>query len=807
MNDNGGGPVRAVRAADCAGSQSWAKGTCLAVALLLAPLAPTLAGGEEEVVTLFDVKGFADASVYKPGDLGAVTHGSARWTPAAGTARPAQIVVLEGDRFDRVLRRHQTGQEPIDVDLLDFPPATLTKLIVSFDARVSTARSRTLDMVVLRPGQTAPRDQASFLIWGYRPGKLCCFDGQYRDIAPIDEQWRHYEVVHELASNTFDLWIDGKLAAERLGWRNQFEPGTAFGRLRIGSIRGQRGEYADLANLRIATVPAPPGITVIAPAKAGGLLDPDEAFRFRVAADRPVEPGAIRVCLNGQDAGSRLSITGTPLAREAAVAGLAANTSYRAVITAENARGTTRRVERFYTFRDKVDGYRGIWFTLGQMSGPYGDKYSGGLAFCFSHTLIPMAVYAPKVEKTFFVYGGTTGAEDRYLLAMASYYDHKRHRVPRPTIVRDQRGINDPHDNPSLTIDEAGHVWVFLAGRGRGRPGQIFRSKEPYSVESFEEIISREQTYSQIWHVPGKGFFHLLTLYTRGRELYWETSADGRNWSKNPAEELPKLAGFGGHYQVSRLDGSKVGTAFNYHPGGSVDRRTNIYYAQTTDFGKTWTTVEGRPLELPLDEVRNPALVVDYQAKGRLFYNNQLVFDEESRPVILGVSSGAYGPGPEGDPRTWEVTRWTGERWVTSPVTQSDHNYDAGSLYVGRDPWTVIGPALPGPQAYFTGGEVGRWVSKDQGASWRLDRHVTRASPMNHSYVRRPHNPADPFYAFWADGDSRRLSASRLYFTNSTGDRLYMLPYQMDGDYAEPVLLDPPCPPRAEAEGDRKRSM
>ena len=103
-----------------------------------------------------------------------------------------------------------------------------------------------------------------------------------------------------------------------------------------------------------------------------------------------------------------------------------------------------------------------------------------------------------------------------------------------------------------------------------------------------------------------------------------------------------------------------------------------------------------------------------------------------------------------------------------------------------------------GPQAYFTGGEVGLWVSKDRGASWSLERRVTRDSPMNHSYVRRPHNPADPFFAFWADGDSRRLSPSRLYFTNSTGDRLYMLPYQMDGDYAEPVLLDPPVPPPAD---------
>ncbi len=54
----------------------------------------------------------------------------------------------------------------------------------------------------------------------------------------------------------------------------------------------------------------------------------------------------------------------------------------------------------------KADGYKGIWFTLGQVS-EYGDKYSGGLGtYTVNH--VPMAIYAPKVGKTFFVYGGTT---------------------------------------------------------------------------------------------------------------------------------------------------------------------------------------------------------------------------------------------------------------------------------------------------------------------------------------------------------------------------------------------------------------
>src|SRR5690606_29261352 len=124
----------------------------------------------------------------------------------------------------------------------------------------------------------------------------------------------------------------------------------------------------------------------------------------------------------------------------------------------------------------KDDGYRGIWFQLGTKT-EYGVKYSGGLGTYTVHH-IPMAVYCPKVDKTFFVYGGTQKGK-RHLLAMASYYDHARHVVPRPTIVHDKQGVNDPHDNPSLNVDEKGYIWVFVSGRANRRPGFIYRSAQP----------------------------------------------------------------------------------------------------------------------------------------------------------------------------------------------------------------------------------------------------------------------------------------------------------------------------------------
>ena len=85
----------------------------------------------------------------------------------------------------------------------------------------------------------------------------------------------------------------------------------------------------------------------------------------------------------------------------------------------------------------KADGYRGIWYYNQPTKDEYVYKYSGGLGtYCANH--IPMAVYAPDDNKTFFVYGGTTPNNDT-LFEMVGYYDHATGKVPRPTIVMDKK--------------------------------------------------------------------------------------------------------------------------------------------------------------------------------------------------------------------------------------------------------------------------------------------------------------------------------------------------------------------------------
>lgn len=68
----------------------------------------------------------------------------------------------------------------------------------------------------------------------------------------------------------------------------------------------------------------------------------------------------------------------------------------------------------------RADGYRGIWFTLGQFS-EYGDKYSGGLG-TYTSSHVPVAIYSKQAKKTFFVYGGTTAQNERHLLIMISFF-------------------------------------------------------------------------------------------------------------------------------------------------------------------------------------------------------------------------------------------------------------------------------------------------------------------------------------------------------------------------------------------------
>ncbi len=433
-----------------------------------------------------------------------------------------------------------------------------------------------------------------------------------------------------------------------------------------------------------------------------------------------------------------------------------------------------------------ADGFHGIWYSNQPSDDQYRYKYSGGLGtYCAKHR--HLAHYAPQVNKTFFVYGGTKGVDaPNALLIMISYYDHATRQLARPVIIQ-EKGTSDAHHNPVLSIDNHGHLWVFASAHG-GKDGMIWKSTRPYSIDEFERVLQKEFTYPQPNFVPGQGFVFLFTKYTKGRELYVNSSSDGYHWGEDK-----KIAGFGGHYQITEQTGTRQGTAFNWHPPvGGLNARTNLYYMETRDFGETWTTAAGEILPIPLTSPVNPALVHDYQAEGLLVYVKDIIFDPQGYPVILYVVSKGFESGPQNDPRWFTIAHWQGDRWKIKPVARTDHNYDTGSLWIDPDgSWKALIPSAPGPQAYCTGGELVLWSSADQGETWKAVRQLTRNSPRNHTYVRRVVNAHPDFQAFWADGDALQPSLSRLYFCNRNGDQVWIMPEKITDHFVDPEPYRP----------------
>ena len=432
----------------------------------------------------------------------------------------------------------------------------------------------------------------------------------------------------------------------------------------------------------------------------------------------------------------------------------------------------------------QAEGYRGIWYSNQPSGDEYVYKYSGGFA-TYPQQHVPIAHYAEEADKTFFCYGGSVPG-NRELLIMVGYYDHATGLVPRPTILLDKK-TGDAHDNPTMSLDHEGYIWIFSNAHGRSRPAFIHRSAKPYSIDAFELVKETNFSYGQPWHVPGQGFVFLHTRYSAGRRLFWMTSPDGRQWN-----EPSLLSSFGqGHYQVSWQDGNRLATAFNYHPNPvGLNARTNLYYVETRDAGRSWKTVDGQPVEPPLTAPDNIALVRDYESEGQLVYLKDLQFDADGRPVLLYLTSKGYKAGPANDPRMLMTARWAGKRWEFRPVTTVDHNYDFGSFYIEPEgTWRMIAPTEPGPQPYCTGGEMALWTSPDQGATWRRVKSLTRDSRFNHTYARRPVNAHPDFYALWADGHAKRPSESRLYFTDREGSRVWQLPTRMTRDLERPVAI------------------
>ncbi|QDU72630.1 BNR-4 repeat-containing protein [Mucisphaera calidilacus] len=457
-----------------------------------------------------------------------------------------------------------------------------------------------------------------------------------------------------------------------------------------------------------------------------------------------------------------------------------------------------------------LPGYAGIWYGLGT-PGPYGYKYSGGLG-TYPQQHGTLATYAHQVNRTYFVYGSDSPDG---LASAISYYDHTTGLLARPRVLTVPGG-DDAHNNPTMTILEDGRLFVADNAHGFSRDSSFLISEQPWDISAFTTTLSLTRSganfsYGNPYTIPGQGVLFLHTHYDlppdgAERNLYWNTSPDGITWDHKwnlnlfPDHHRPLLSNLEkGQYQVSSQYGNVVGTAFNMHPasspnGSGLNARTNLYYLQTPDAGRTWTAANGATVQTPLTDTINPALVAEYASAGLNVYLKQTTFDTQGNPVLVYLTADDYSPGPDRFDRTLHTARWTGSTWDIRDVLTTDHNYDQGSMVItqaedGSEIWSILGPYLDGSSPWRTGGDLGYWQSDDLGQTWQLSRQPLPDAATHHTYVRNVNKAQDAFAFLWADGDPDTFSTSHLYFANADATRVYRMPLSMEHDFALPELV------------------
>jgi len=401
---------------------------------------------------------------------------------------------------------------------------------------------------------------------------------------------------------------------------------------------------------------------------------------------------------------------------------------------------------------------RGVWYCCGHQVNtlPGHDwVYSGPMAtYCAWHR--PMAIYAPAARKTFFVYGNADNAPT------ISFYDHDAGRFADPVVLGGNPD-GDAHRNPTLLLEQGGHLVVFYGAHGHET--HVLRSARPFDIAAWQPVADLpdvKTTYPQPWELlPGEVFvsYRQAPSWTTSSWRMTVSRDGGQSW--DPPRELVNLGesavygvtiGATGetprrvHFVWSRLGGGTPEEIASKHLWA---RRYNIYYACSDDGGVTWRRSDGTPYELPITLDTQEEI---YHCGTHGVWLKDIQLDSRGRPYVLFIDSEV-----ETFAGLWKVG-WLDEgTWHFATLTASDHMYDDGGIaLLSDDDIRVYAPSTP-VQPSEDGGEIEEWQSTDGGHTWANTKHITRGSRYSHNNVKIALNhqlgPGD-VRMFWSYGDS-----------------------------------------------------